>query len=261
MALAWSEEEQGVLRNACATLGQATVALLESRPEGPALVGSGCFVLHRGKPFLLSAAHVLKELQRKPLFFYVDVGTVRRVTGPLMTSHHEGDPESDLVDVGAVRLEGIGLPPYPAVGTSLWSSADIVSKGQASVRSTYAFIGYPATKEQLRHHPKQVKVEPQAYLCESAPHVEYSRQGVAPWSHLYLTFDKKKSRGLNGEGRVFPNPHGISGAPVFLLHDPQESPPSDRFTLAGVVTTWRPRERRLLATSGAIVLGLLDAAA
>ncbi len=246
---------------ACAVLARTTIALYETAAGEPKAVGTGFFVSHAGRPFLVSAAHVLKRLQDTHLYFYVAPGTVRRVTGKLTTNSQTGDPNDDLIDIGAVRIEGTGLPPYPAMGISLWSSADIPLGRLATSTALYAFVGYPATKSRVRHHPPQLVVEPQAYLAQSAPLGEYAGQGLSPWSHRYLVFDKKRSRGLRGEGRSFPKPHGVSGSPVFLLHDELASAQGERFELAGVVTTWHPRERRVVATGAALVRGLLDAAA
>lgn len=251
-----------IFRESCAVLSSITIPLYEGAGGKPKAVGTGFFVQHKGLPFLVSAAHVLKRLTAASLLYYIDVGTVRRVTGELTTNAHTDEPEKDLIDIAAVRLEGPRLPPYPALGVHMWSSSDIPPARVASPSALYAFIGYPATRSRPRPHPPQLIVEPQAYLAQSAPMDEYAKQGLTPSSHRYLVFDRKKSKGLSGEGVSFPKPHGLSGSPVFLLHDESPgTPPTDRFELAGVVTTWRPRERRIVVTGSQLVLGLLDAAA
>ena len=261
MPMRTTEERTPVITRTFEVLGQVTLPLFEEAIGPPKLVGTGFLVLHNDQPFLLSAGHVLKQLQSKHLYYYVEKGKVRKVTGRLTTNHHDGSPESDLVDVGAVRMEGIGLPPYQSVGKYLWSSEDIKLERIANTTATYGFVGYPATRSTAKFNPKELRVEPYAYLTGSAQLSEYSVFGVAPWSHLCLTFDKKKSRGLDGGGRSFPKPHGVSGSPVFLLDTGSDADKPENFELAGLITTWRPREKRILATSGALLLGLLRAAA
>jgi hypothetical protein len=256
-----AEDRASVVSRMFELLGQVTLPLFEESAGPPKLVGTAFLVLHEDRPFLVSAGHVLKELQRKHLYYYVEKGLVRKVTGRLTTNHHDGRPDADLVDVGAVRMEGIGLPPYESVGKFLWSSEDIKLERVASTTASYGFVGYPATRSTPKLHPKEIRVEPYAYLTGSAPLIEYAGFGVAPWSHLCLTFNNKKSRGLDDGGRSFPKPHGVSGSPVFLLDTGAESDQPENFELAGLVTTWRPREKLIIATSGALLLGLLRAAA
>jgi hypothetical protein len=98
-------------------------------------------------------------------------------------------------------------------------------------------------------------------LAELAPLREYAGRGLHPDSHLYLVFNRKKSFSLSGQGRSFPKPHGLSGAPVFEIFDEAKTHQGEAFPLAGVVTTWHPHERRMLCASAMAIRELIEVAA
>ena len=130
-----------------------------------------------------------------------------------------------------------------------------------SESARYGAIGYPASKTTLRHHPAEIRVAPYGHLATLAPQREYAAKGLRPESHLYLAFNRKKSVGLDGVGRSFPKPHGMSGSPVFELFDEAKAHKGETFPIAGVVTTWHPQEHRLLCASATALRELVEIAA
>ena len=104
-------------------------------------------------------------------------------------------------------------------------------------------------------------VEPYAYFGKSVPLEEYKRDRLDVSSHLCLSFDQKKSFDLEGHGRSFPKPHGISGSPIFYLYDESVASEPMSFKLAGVVTTWRPQSRRVFGAGAGPLIELLHTAA
>ena len=77
--------------------------------------GSGFLVSARDAFFLISAAHVLDEVER--LHFYVAPSATRALSGRLLKTKlpSDGRRTSDKADVGILKLEGPSLPPYPQV--------------------------------------------------------------------------------------------------------------------------------------------------
>ena len=183
------------------------------------------------------------------------------MTGRLTTNKWSGPRENDQLDLAAVRLEGSGLPPYPAVDKFQLDVGALQFATTQSPTARYGAIGFPASKTRVRHSPAELRVAPYALLAQLAPQREYAHKGLRPESHLYLVFNRRKSFNLVGQGRSFPKPHGLSGAPVFELFDEEKSHQGESFPIAGVVTTWKPQEHRLLCASAFALRELVEIAA
>lgn len=251
------------ISSALELLEKAVIPLFEDFKGKPAVVGTGLLVRYRSHVFLLSAAHVLLQLRHKNIYYFSESGAIKHITGKITTNSYIGDRRKDNVDIGVVRLENDPLI-YPSVNKYAINSSIFRFGEIASPTARYALIGYPASKLKVLMHPVQILIEPYAYLAHSAPTHEYSNHGISTASHLYLVFDRRHSCDLAGNSRAFPKPHGISGSPVFILYDFNESSEDkhpDYFTFAGLITTWKPKESRLIATSVNLVLDLLQNAA
>lgn len=208
----------------------------------PQLCGSGFFVLKPGQALLVSAAHVLEEARSNRLYYFVEPQVRRLVNGRITSNRWTGPRDTDLLDIAAVRLEGAGLPPYPRVDKFALSAACMTFAAAPVPTARYGLVGFPASRSRVRHRPAEVRVAPYGHLAESAPLREYAARGLRTNTHLYLVFNRKKSFGLEGQGVSFPKPHGISGAPVFEIYDEGKSHQGESFPIAGVVTTWHPRD-------------------
>lgn len=227
----------------------------------PQSIGTGFFIRRSDQSVLLvSAGHVLDELKTRRLYYYVGPREQRFVTGRLTTNKWSGSRDNDLLDLAAVRLEGSSLPPYPAVDKFQLDVGTLQFATTQSPTARYGAIGFPASKTRVRHSPAELRAAPYALLAQLAPKHEYAAKSLQPESHLYLVFNRKKSFDLSGQGRSFPKPHGLSGAPVFELFDEEKSHQGG-FPIAGVVTTWKPLQHRLLCASALALRELVEIAA
>lgn len=106
-----------VLEKALTVLAHFPVPLYLDDDYGrPSLHGTGFFVKSGGAHFLVTAAHVLDTAHERGLFFYVDTGRIRRVTGVSTRSGHSAAGRAkDIIDIGVVRLTEDSVPPYPGV--------------------------------------------------------------------------------------------------------------------------------------------------
>jgi hypothetical protein len=240
------DELANVTHAAFQLLGRCVVPLYVDADGTPCHIGTGFFLALPGGCLLVSAAHVLDEGRDRGMYFYSSPNTKRLVFGRLTMSRHDGPRTNDMVDLGAVLLEGPALPPYPGIEKHPLPLSCIEAGLRPSSSARYGLVGFPASRTRVRHAPAEVRVEGHAYHAESAPSATYHDVGLSTESHICLMFDRKKSYGLDGKGRSFPMPHGISGSPIFLLHDLEEMQPSGKFLLAGVVTAWDPKRKLLI---------------
>ena len=246
--------------DACELLTKFVVPLYADEGGRPALIGSGIFVRHEETNFLISAAHVLENLRVRHVYYYVSPSTTRKITGRLTMNVHAGSRDSDPLDLGAVQLEGVAQPPYPEVNKFSLSSTMLGSGRPASTTTRYAIIGYPASRSRIRR-PADLIAEPYAYLAYSVEDEQYLREGLNRATHLCLSFDKKRSFDLFGQGRSFPKPHGVSGSPMFVIYDTKELEEERPFTLAGIVTTWVPHRKKIYGAGASTIQDMLRAAA
>lgn len=109
-------EAQAITRLANVLARHVVPIFTETSGGRPKLVGSS-FLISSGKDsYLVSAAHVFDELKNgHELFFYMEPQIKRKLSGNLhLTKIPEGKSrKDDRLDVGVLKLEGLGLPPYP----------------------------------------------------------------------------------------------------------------------------------------------------
>lgn len=249
------------ITNAFVTLTKLSIPLYVDINGKPALVGSGFFVSKGTSNLLVSAAHVLDQAKKSLLYYYIETGTKRHVTGKLVTNTHSGLRETDKLDLGAVLLDGSHQPPYPQVEKFALPEAMLNRRSIPSATSRYGFVGFPASRSRIRNRPAQVIVQPYAHVGSLASLTQYQAERLDPSTHLCLNFNKKKSYDLLGNGRSFPKPHGISGSPIFHLFDEGDPEQAESFLLAGVVTTWLPSSNLVFGAGIRAVIELLDVTA
>jgi len=183
----------------------------------PTHVGSGVLVEVRGRPFLLSARHVLREA--KSLFFYVRHKTIRKLTGAVVLGRVETG-RVDRIDIAAMLLEGPALPPYPEVEKDC-ADGDSMLAPDAFPRNGkhYLVTGFPASRSKANPHAMQLKSEAWCLIAMSVEEDVYRRLGLSPETHLILPLDRDATLRTDGTSQVFPDPHGMSGSPVWWLAD------------------------------------------
>lgn len=221
------------------------VVSLCTQPYGkrPTHVGTGVLVEVNGQPFLVSARHVLVEV--KSLFFYVDTNVVRKLKGKLLLGRVS--PGSlDRIDLAVMRLEGPGLPPYPGVekvcldGNSMFRPAALPRRGKH-----YLVTGFPASRSKANPHAMQLKSEAWCLIAGSAEPPNYERLGLAEETHLVLTLDRRDTLRTDGAQHTFPDPHGMSGSPVWWL--PDETNGIELPMLVGIVIEYHASLSALVA--------------
>ena len=130
----------------------------------PKLVGSSFLVSSGTSCYLVSAAHVFDELRAgRELFFYVEPKTTRKLSGTLwLTRAATGMTRAcDRLDVGVLKLEGPGLPPYPKVQKHLLPISALMANALPRDGKQYLLVGFPESKS---------RANPVARYMASRPH-------------------------------------------------------------------------------------------
>lgn len=185
----------------------------------PVHVGTGILVEMAGQPFLISARHVLKDA--RSLFFYIDTKVTRKLSGQLLLGQLEAGT-ADRIDVAILRLQGPSLPPYPGVNKFCLSTNRMVRAAAVPrYEKNYLITGFPTTRTKANPHAMQLRSEAFCLIAQSSNSEKYKSLGLSEETHIVLPLDRSETIHTNGTARIFPDPHGMSGSPVWWLPDDQ----------------------------------------
>ncbi|HVU21420.1 MAG TPA: hypothetical protein VHE09_11870 [Rhizomicrobium sp.] len=182
----------------------------DDQQRRPELWGTALVIQRAGSVFLVSAKHVLREPQ---LYMHSRPEEKRFLSGALRTT---GD---DSLDIGVLKLDGPKQPPYPELNCFPLPFEALVSINTPREGNFYLGLGYPSTRTKPNTESKILVARAYANF---APGISLGRQmklGYDP--HYFIGIALRKSRvfGANGLIQTFPDPHGMSGSPLFHLYD------------------------------------------
>lgn len=243
-------------------LARNIVPLFRDVRGRPSLVGTGLLVSAGERSFLVSAAHVFDDLDAGgELYFYIGPSTRRRLAGRLRkTSNPPGDLRNQkaLLDVGVLLLTGPGLPPYPQVDKCCLSVTALTPSALPRQGKQYLITGFPSSKSRPNPVGRNVTSKVYAFRNASAQPNIYARLGMSDRTHILVSFDRKRSVSSDKRVATFPDPRGMSGAPVWLLFD--ENGPNDpaQTPVVGVAIEHRRDEHVIVATDVEMVAALIS---
>jgi hypothetical protein len=233
--------------------------IYEDNEQGqPSLFGTALVVEHRGSIFLVTAKHVLAPLATGSNLYVYNTPSQKRHLGGRIT-WNRSDGSTDAVDVGVLKLEGDGLPPYPEVGCEPLSSSLLAPGTEEREGKYYLAIGYPATKSRVNKQSKIVTAEPYANFGPAISTERLARLGLDPHLHIAVAFHKGRVFGASGNIESFPDPAGMSGSPLFLIYDAAATDNVwGAFKVAGTLIEYRAKEQLLLSTDIAVAIELMN---
>jgi hypothetical protein len=150
-------------------------------------------------------------------------------------------------------LEGTDLPPYPAIDKEPIPITTLAPRLRGNKESMCMFAGFPASKTGRKGTASTLFLQPYNYSNILAPLSVYPSVGADPATHIVLTFDRKRSMGPLGRIETFPDPHGMSGSPIWLLSDDLELVP-----VIGIATRWVSSQRVVIGTDIAVSISMIE---
>jgi hypothetical protein len=194
------------------------------------------------------------------LFYYVEPCIKRKLSGSLrLTKSPEGkNRKGDRLDVGVLKLEGLGLPPYPAVEKYPLPIGALLPNALPREGKQYLLVGFPASKSCVKRVAREVVSELYSYRNISVPFSKYADLDVSPQSHIVLGFDRKRTIGPDSHIRAFPEPSGISGSPLWLLYDENGANDPAQTPIVGIAIEHHKNLHAIVATDIDVVLKLIN---
>jgi hypothetical protein len=242
-------------------LARNIVPLFRDVRGRPSLVGTGLLVSAGERSFLVSAAHVFDGLDAGgELYLYIGPSTRRRLSGRLRkTNNPSGDLRTQKapLDVGVLLLTGPGLPPYPPVDKCCLPVTALMPRALPRQGKHYLVTGFPSSKSRPNPVGHNITSKVYAFRNLSAQPKVYTQLGMSDRTHILVSFDRRRAVFADKRVATFPDPRGMSGAPVWLLFD--ENGPNDpaHTPVVGIAIEHRRDDHVIVATDVAMVAALI----
>lgn len=211
-------------------------------------VGSALRCAVAGRNTIITAAHVVREARNGGRF------AVTAVRGrPPFELHGEPDRIDHELDVASYVLPS----EYPVDGLAFWPE-ERIDPSEEKLSTDYLFVhGFPGVRS--RFSPLLGGLAKQ-----SLPYGVMLREDELPANmrpfQFAMDFDPANMLSPDGSPADWLEPHGLSGSPVWRIGASGQRVDTwkpERCLLVGIVTTWCPDEKLILATKVASVLDLL----
>lgn len=178
------------------------------------LIGSGFLLKVNEKTLLISAAHVL-DAKTELAWHGPGIGMVVPIEGQLFTTceyDQNGQPDYKL-DIAFVVLRPGSVA---AIACEVLTPADLDVNDLPAQRTLYGFTGFPASRN--RPGPgRKFRRSSLIYTAVPAPDDVYRQLRYHRGSHLAVNFDQELMVTRDLQVTTAPDPHGISGGPVWRL--------------------------------------------
>lgn len=230
------------------------VVPLFQAPAGkrPELVGSSLYLRHPIGSFLVTAAHVInRESATRHLYCTFSDKTFTQLTG---TARYT---DADL-DVAVVEMSEACVG-AAALGSKLPLSVEATASFSRPSGAEYLATGYPASRSKANPHDRRVKFEQSSFRVVGAKPDAYDAVGATPMLHLAFPLDVSNMRFPGGGRGRIPDPHGMSGCPMWELPPSVHENLSGQAKVAGIAIEHHSAQRILVATDIGVVIRLIEA--
>lgn len=236
------------------------VVPLFSVPAGkrPVLIGTGLLVRGKFRLFLVSAKHVIDHAKPpRRLYFYSDERELRRLTGQVRYPFTSAN-KVDRLDVAVVALP----KETPLAFRGVWKvpiSMEQLTPRQVPRKSHhYLVVGFPKSRSRADPSTMRLRIEPHSFRVVSSPESSYRALGLHEDSHIVMNLNIGKMHFPDGSIRPIPDPHGMSGSPLWLLFDEEGPNDSAKTPMLGILIEHHKQANLLVATDIGIVLDLIQ---
>lgn len=213
-------KEVGVL------ITKSTCQLLNNKVQKKEFpVPNGCSVLleYNNNFYCISNAHVLADNNYGKTYFLEGQGITSNMGGRIFTSNPEsGEPRNkDIFDLAVVQLASETVEALKRSGKSFMSISDIKTGHKLSMSDTLFFVGYPASKTEIKvSEIKTVQRRPFFFLTHPV-HLRRPKNVIHTTDfHVIAKYSKSKIKNFSTHVEsVGPSPRGMSGSGIWLISE------------------------------------------
>jgi hypothetical protein len=184
-----------------------------SKRHRPEAYATGLLVQTKEAQYLISAAHALEE--RK--IYFCPGKYPKQLVGVGKLSRPPGQRPRPDYDAGVARLAETLPPPHGTL-----HPLDISRLHPLHIfdnESPLAFVGYPSSKTKVDPKNKTIKstFASVTHLVAADPSM-YPEMNIDSSIHLIFNLNRTPVH-IGGKSQQFPDPHGLSGSPVWIIRD------------------------------------------
>jgi hypothetical protein len=206
-------------------------------------VGTGIFVEHGGRVFVVTTSHVLRRYINDHELL---IGHKRQfpINQPYFRSHDEEAYDVAFVPLTADQRELLE-------GVRFITAADIAPI-ECNAQSHY-IVGYRADDNEAEEGQAEVIASWSGYAAMPAPQETYRDRGINDPDRLLLSFDRRGLLAGDGPADPEPEPEGLSGSGVW-----RQSPERINDKLVAIVDSHTGNGRLIYASGATALLRALD---
>lgn len=207
-------------------------------PRHPELFGTGVLIRADDLIFLVTAAHVVDQVEGGPHYFgaantLLPLPTVR-MTCPMPPSGSRAD---DMVDVGYWILDPEQASRLTSADTLHPGDIELAAPASPTEQNQFYLSGFPATRQPRAFKDESWEVKDFGFITDERSLEDYAAVARDRQQHIFVDFNKSDvyRAGQRVDG---PDLQGVSGGALWHVCGAAGVSPR-RPLLAGIVTTWR----------------------
>lgn len=205
------------------------------------LKGSGFIIEKDNGLYFVTAAHVYDHHSTdEPLVIFKGQTELLQLNGnSKKTASNKINREDDQLDIAVISLPLDSWETLSEIDKEIIVMQQIDCDTASIPDCRFIVAGYPLTKNEPDIKAKTINPVCYVWIAKSVAEDSYKRRKLCKSKNLLIQFNQKNTMRSDGvEGHMFPEPRGISGAPVWR-------------------TVGRRNHRGLLVVDGALVVGVL----
>lgn len=228
----------------------------------PLPAGSATLLWHRGRRYLVSAAHILEAYEDRAYYLGTETGWVEIPRPFHITRAPGGRRDDDLLDFGFREVDEALAG---TLGGCRFLTADqVLTKEKPTFegvrRSKYLVLGYPHNRFEYAWGRKVTTPRSLAFAGATAPEDRFRALGVRAESLVLMELDPGQVAGATGI-QTAPRLVGMSGGGIFQFPSIQAYGVAAPPRLVGITVEQRKQDKLFIGTRIDIVLQGIDAAA
>lgn len=198
------------------------ICLYYGNSRTPFFLGSGIPIVFENEPYCATAAHVADGAHEEQMWIAGNSAFIPLKGPQIRWQYTPGSrPDYDLVVYKLEESDKQSIGPFYGFITE----SDVSVVGDKDNHTLFGLFGYPHSKNKSRptSHGKPVNCTSFYYMMNTLVTLaDLNGRDKYPGVHFALKAPNKKAVGLDLKAKQPPDPHGISGCPVFRIQlDPE----------------------------------------
>lgn len=223
-----------------------------NRPEP---IGTCVLFAVGSRRFLVTAAHVLDEVHKSPVYLGYGETMIPLDSGQIVGSvMPDSGRDNDPIDIGVLALQG---DRYLQLKDEDFLGPDEVDVNEvAEPEKFYIAIGFPADQVVHADIEPQLKFDGITSMGRGKPELFDELRVFSPHSHILVEYEQE-CMVIGDDYKAAPDPHGMSGGALFRFDSVKAPGKDEKDPLVGILIEFRRKHRLMVATQISFVIDVI----